>query len=60
MKELERRLGKLESVRAAEADHQLIFVDETLPDGTMIHNGQPVVVRPAKHTLIVHWRPKES
>jgi hypothetical protein len=36
------------------ADGQLVVVDEELPDGTLLQNGVPVVLRPAKDRLIIH------
>lgn len=56
MKDLQRRVGRLESEKAAEDDFQLILVDEDLPDGRMFLNGVPVVVKPAKYTLFIHKR----
>ena len=58
MRELERRIGKLENEKSVEDDFQLVIVDETLPDGTMIHNGQPVIMRPGREGLFIHRRPR--
>lgn len=58
MKNLQRRVGRLETTQTAEEGFQLVVVDEELPDGTLISNGVPVKIRPAKHTLIIHQHPR--
>lgn len=60
MRDLERRIGKLENEKSAEEDFQLVIIDETLPDGTMIHNGRPAVVRPGMDGLIIHKRARHG
>jgi len=54
MRDLQRRIGRLESTQTAEEDFQLVIVDEDLPDGRMLQNGVPVVLKPAADTLIIH------
>jgi hypothetical protein len=54
MRELERRIGKLENEKSVDEHFQLVVVDEELPDGTLIHNGVPVVLKPATYSLIIH------
>lgn len=54
MRDLQRRVGRLEGMQSAEEDFQLIVVDEELPDGTLLHNSVPVVLKPAAYTLIIH------
>lgn len=54
MRDLQRRIARLESTQIAEEDFQLVVVDEELPDGTLIHNGVPVVLKPAASALIIH------
>ena len=58
MRTLEKRLEVLEAETVREEDCQLIVVDDELPDGTLVCNGAPVTIRPAKHTLIIHRRPR--
>lgn len=58
MRTLEKRLEVLEAETVREEDCQLIVVDDELPDGTLAHNGVPVTIRPAKHTLIIHRHPR--
>jgi hypothetical protein len=41
-------------MQSAEEDFQLVIVDEDLPDGRMLQNGVPVVLKPAAYTLIIH------
>lgn len=59
MKDLQRRIGRLESEKSAAEEFQLVIVDETLPDGTMLRNGRPVVVRPGREGLIIRRRARE-
>lgn len=54
VKNLQRRVERLESKKATAEDFQLLMVDEDLPDGRMFYKGQPVIVLPAEYTLIVH------
>lgn len=56
MRELERRIGKLESEKSVEEDFQLVVVDEELPDGTRLHNGVQVVLKPTDYSPIIHRR----
>ena len=60
MKDLQRRIGRLEEEKAATEESGLYVVDETLPDGTMLRNGRPVVVRPASHVLIIRRRARRG
>lgn len=59
MKDLQRRIGRLESEKSATEEFQLVIVDETLPDGTMLRDGRPVVVRPGREGLIIRRRARE-
>ncbi|GAB6112479.1 hypothetical protein [Desulfomicrobium salsuginis] len=54
MKDLERRVGRLESENAATEDFGLYVVDEDIPDGRMCYQGRPVIIRPASYVLIIH------
>lgn len=56
MKNLEKRISWLESERVAEENFWIVVADEELEDGTLLHNGKPVDLRPAKHVLIIHKR----
>ena len=56
MKDLQRRIGGLESEKAATEDYGLYVVDEDMPDGRMFYQGRPVIIRPAEYTLIIHKR----
>lgn len=60
MKDLQRRIGRLESEKSATEEFQLVIVDETLPDGTMLRNGRPVVVRSGREGLIIHKRARRD
>lgn len=58
MKDLERRVGRLESEKAATEDSGLYVVDDT-PDGRMFYQGKPVIIRPAAYTLVIHKRARK-
>lgn len=60
MKDLQRRVGRLEGVQVAEEEFQLVIVDETLPDGTMLRNGRPVAVRPGREGLTIRRRARRD
>ena len=54
MKNLEKRISRLETERIVEDNFGLVVADEELEDGTLLFNGKPVVVRPARHVLVIH------
>ena len=53
VKDLERRIGRLESEKAATEDFGLYLVDEDMPDGRMFYQGRPVIIRPGE-SLVIH------
>lgn len=60
MKDLQRRIGRLESEKAAAEDFGLYVVDEDMPDGRMFYQGRPVIIRPAAYTLVIHKRARRK
>lgn len=60
MKDLQRRIGRLESETAATEDCGLYVVDEDMPDGRMFYQGRPVIIRPASHVLIIHKQARRN
>jgi hypothetical protein len=58
MRDLQRRVGRLEASQIAEEDFQFVVVDEDLPDGRMLQNGVPVVLKSVAYTLIIHRCPR--
>jgi len=54
VRNLQRRVGRLESEKVVEDDFQLAFVDLDLPDGRMFYKGKPVIIRPCAFSLVIH------